>query len=217
MKQMKNISILLSLKSVSELELLFDESMFPTFHSCRYDIQIWDGAVGLNTFPEVKKLDSTIMIVNLETLNTIKRMNDISDRRIAEAANTGMYEARRGNLKTEISSHLDVDERKYVARNKLWEITVPPYEKPVVSNNLPYNPENLQIDLFQLFGSSEKFRIRIRDSSNENYYMEIISNSAEKKPITIHNSLLPQINNDKIDISSWTDVGWQRLTLKKAI
>ena len=105
-------------------------------------------------------------------------MNDISDRRIAEAANTGMYEARHGNLKTEISSHLDVDERKYVARNKLWEITVPPYEKPVVSNNLPYNPENLQIDLFQLFGSSEKFRIRIRDSSNENYYMEIISNSS---------------------------------------
>ena len=47
--------------------------------------------------------------------------------------------------------------------------------------------------------------------------MEIISNSAEKKPITIHNSLLPQINNDKIDISSWTDVGWQRLTLKKAL
>ena len=32
--------ILLSLKSVYELDLLFDESMFPTFHSCRYDIQM---------------------------------------------------------------------------------------------------------------------------------------------------------------------------------
>ena len=79
--------------------------MFPTFHSCRYDIQIWDGARWIKHLPEVK-IRFNDYDQNLETLNTIKRMNDISDRRIAEAANTGMYEARRGNLKTEIQAIL---------------------------------------------------------------------------------------------------------------
>ena len=195
--------MLLCLNSISEFDLLFDESMFPTLHFCRYDIQIWDGVRWAKHLPEIK-IRFNDYDQNLETLKTIKRMNDISDRRMAKT-----------NQKSEIPSHFDEKERKYVSRNKLWEITVPPYKKPLSINNLPHHPENLQIDLFQLFESLGKYRIRIRDSSNENFSMEIISKSVENRPITIHNSLLPHINNDKIDISYWKDGVWQKSDLKK--
>lgn len=194
--------ILLSLNTIHEHDLLFDESMFPTSHSCRYDIQIWDGVRWTKHLPEIK-IRFNDYDQNLETLNTIKRMNDISDRRIAKT-----------NQGSEIPSHFDERERKYVSRNRLWEISVPPFKKPLAINNLPHHPENLQIDLYQLFGSLGKYRIRIRDSTDENFSIELISKSVENKPIVIHNSLLPRITNDKIDISFWREGVWQKTDLK---
>ena len=203
--------ILLSLQSNPDSDLLFDESMFPTMNSCRYDIQQWDGGRWVKHLPEIKiRFDDYDQ--DIESLITIKRMTDISDSRIVK---TDKMNDGKGDLEwedTEIAGQLDENERKYVARNKLWDITVPKFNNPVKVKNSTLNSEDLQIDIFKRFEIIGKFKVRIQHSSDESYSMQVISMSVENKPITIDRSLLPPIGSEVIDIYFWNDGGWKQAT-----
>jgi hypothetical protein len=197
--------ILLTLQSTFDSNLSFSKSMFPTMNSCRYDIQLWDGARWVKHLPEIKiRFDDYDQ--HLETLITIKRMNDISDSKIVKSKD-----------ETVIPGQVDESERKYVARNRLWEITVPKFENSVNQKKATAHSEDLEIDIFKMFGILGKYKIRVRHSTDATYSMQVISMSVENSPITIDKSLLPPMGSEKIDICFWNDGGWKQVALSKSI
>jgi hypothetical protein len=203
--------MLLSLGESKETdELIFHESLFPGIQ-CRYDIQKWNGQRWEKSLPAIRMRFSDYD-EGIESLKTIKRMNDIFHDRM-----TGKS---KGNSENDSDYSIIINDeiatRKYESKDNLWSISVP--EESPDNSIMPYPlSDSISFQKDFLNQLNKKTRLRITSKVDNHYSLELIFDPNHDSNPLLHTSLLPEVNDAVIDFKIWDGEKWVKFIAKNPL
>ena len=190
-------------------DFVFPKTIFPGT-KYRYDIQKWNGERWEKSLPAISMMFSDYD-EGLESLKTIKRMNDIFYDRI-----DGVGRAKvEGNLTTNETIQDLQKYRTYTSRDGIWDISVQKEKLQVEQDD---DSENDFIHLSKIsLTRLTKVRVRITSLEDNQYSLELIFQSLVDTNPQFHSSLIPPIEFAMIDLRSWDGDKWVKYIQKTSL